>query len=78
MDSSIPERVAAVLSELGLPMPSSIIQTTLMKNGYFVGWRIRFDGGYVVLHADGGSLELYDEQHQLLKTVASKMEREAA
>jgi hypothetical protein len=40
MDQSIPERVAATLSDLGLPAPANIIQTMLMHDGYFVGWKI--------------------------------------
>ena len=40
MDQSIPERVAATLSELGLPAPTNIIQTMLMHDGYFVGWKV--------------------------------------
>ena len=76
--SSIPERVAANLSELGLPAPTNVIQTMLMHDGYFVGWKFRYDGGYAILHSDGNAMELYDEQGTLLKTVARGIEREAA
>lgn len=78
MDPSIPERVAAALAELGLPAPTNTIQTMLMHDGYFIGWKLRYDGGYAVLHTGGNAMELYDEQGKSLKTVALATEREAA
>ncbi len=68
MDQSIQERVAATLAELGLPAPTSFIQTILMKDGYFVGHKLRYDGGYAILRA--GTIEFYDGQGRLLKTDA--------
>ena len=41
--------LAATLTELGLPAPTNIIQTMLMHDGYFVGWKFRYDGGHAVL-----------------------------
>ena len=78
MDQSIQENVATTLAELGLPAPTNIIQTILMHDGYFVGWKFRYDGGYAVLHAGGSTIEFYDEQETFLKTVAWGTEREAA
>ena len=78
MDPSIPERVAATLSDLGLPAPANIIQTMLMHDGYFVGWKFRYDGSYAVLSTDSGTMELYDEQGKPLKTVVLEAKREAA
>ena len=69
MDQSIQEMVAATLAELGLPAPTNFIQTILMKDGYFVGHKLRYDGGYAILRA-GGTIEFYDEQGRLLKTDA--------
>ena len=46
MDQSIPERLTASLSDLGLPAPANVVQTMLMHDGYFVGWKICYDGGY--------------------------------
>jgi hypothetical protein len=74
----MPERVAATFTELGLPAPVNVIQTMLMHDGYFVGWKCRYDGGYVVLHTDDGTVELHDEQGNLLKVVALRSEKEAA
>ena len=75
MDTSIQDLVAATLAELGLPAPTNIIQTMLMHDGYFVGWKFRYDGGYGVLHAGGNTIEVYDEQGTLLKTVALEDKR---
>lgn len=78
MGQSIPERVAAGLSQLGLPSPANLIQTMLMREGYFVGWKCRYDGGSAVLHTDDSTLDVYDEQEQLVKTVDLEADREAA
>jgi hypothetical protein len=78
MDPSIQERVAAALSELGLPAPTNLIQTMLIHDGYFVGWKFRYDGGYAVLRAGSNTIEFYDEQETLFKRVALKTERDVA
>jgi hypothetical protein len=78
MDQSLQERVAATLSEFGLPAPTNIIQTILMKDRYFVGWKFRYDGGYGVLPIGGNAIEFYDERGTLLKKVAMETERAAA
>ena len=78
MDQSIQERVAATLGELGLPAPANVLQTMLMKDSYFVGWRFHYDGGYAIWWAGDDTLELYDEQGTLLKTVALDDEKGAA
>ena len=76
--TSIHDLVAATLSELGLPAPANIIQTMLMNDGHFVGWKFRYDGGHAILQAEANSVELYDEQGTLLKTVSLEEERGAA
>jgi hypothetical protein len=68
MDQSIPERVTAILSELGLAAPTNFIQTMLMKDGYFVGWKFRYDGGYAIFQPGGNAVESYDEKGTLLTT----------
>jgi hypothetical protein len=78
MDKSIHDLVATTLSELGLPAPADMIQTTLVHDGYFAGWKLRYDGGYAVLQAGGDTIEFYDEQGMLLKTVGLGDERGAA
>jgi hypothetical protein len=78
MDQSIQERVAVTLAELGLPTPTNIIQTMLLKDGYFVGHKLRYDGGHAILLAGGSSIEFYDGEGKLLKTVVLESENGAA
>ena len=78
MAASIQELVAGTLTELGLPTPSNVIRTMLMKDRYFVGHKLRYDGGYAILKAGANTLELYGEQGTLLRTVALDTQRETA
>jgi hypothetical protein len=78
MNKSIQDLLAASLTELGLPAPANIIQTMLMKDGYFVGHKLRYDGGHAIWRAGGDTIELYDEQGKLLKTVGIETGRGAA
>jgi hypothetical protein len=72
------ELVVATLIGLGLPGPVEIIQTMLMKDGYFVGYKFRYNGGYAILPAGGNTIEFYNEEGKLLKTVAVEGDRGAA
>ena len=76
--ASIHDLVAATLSTLGLPPPIDLIQTMLMKDGYFVGYKFRYDGGHAILQAGGNTIEFYDEQGKLLKTAAIDADNGAA
>lgn len=78
VSASIHDLAAATLCKLGLPGPADIIQTMLMKDGYFVGYKFRYDGGYAILQAGGSTVEFYDGQGKLLKTVAIEGNRGAA
>ena len=78
MNESIHDLVAATLAELGLPGPTNFIQTMLMRDGYFVGHKLRYDGGYTIWLAGGNTIEFYDEQGKLLKTVTVGVEKGAA
>jgi hypothetical protein len=78
MDSSIHGLVAATLAKLGLSAPTNIIQTMLMKDRFFAGWKLRYDGGCAVLRAGANMIELYDEQGMLLKSVALEAEKGVA
>ena len=78
MNESIHDLVAATLAELGLPGPTNFIQTMLMRDGYFVGHKLRYDGGHAIWRAGGDTIELYDEQGKLLKTVGIETGRGAA
>ena len=70
MNKSIPDLVAATLAELGLPTPANIIQTMLMKDRFFVGWKFRYDGGYSIWVPGGSTIEFYNKDGNLLKAVS--------
>lgn len=78
MDQSIHETVAAAVADLGLPAPASFIQTMLLKDGYFVGWKLRYDGGHALLHSSGNTLELFDDEGTLMKTTVLNAEQKVA
>jgi hypothetical protein len=78
MDKSIRELVAVTLAKLGLPALTNFIQTMLMQDRYFVGWKFHYDGGYAILLAGNNTMKFYDEQKQLLKTVAFNAGKGAA
>ena len=78
LSASIHELVAATLVELGIPAPSTIIQTMLMHDGYYVGHKFRYDGGHAVLQAGGDTLELYDQRGNLLKAITLEAGKGAA
>ena len=69
MDNAIPTLVAATLAELGLPAPTDVIQTMLMKDGYFVGWKFRYDGGQAILRAGSNVIEFYADDGTPMKTI---------
>lgn len=59
--------VTASLKEMGINVVS--MRTILIKNGYFVGHKYRFDGGYAIRLAGKNAIEVYGDDGQLLKTV---------
>jgi hypothetical protein len=78
MDDSIHRLLASALAELGLSAPADLIQTMLMHDGYFAGWKLRYDSGHALLPAGSNTLELYDERGQMLKAVALEAKKDAA
>jgi hypothetical protein len=78
LSASIRNLVAAALAKLGMPAPSNAIPTVLIRDGYFVGHKLRYDGGYAIWQVGGNTIELYDEQGKLLKIVAVKSGKGAA
>jgi hypothetical protein len=73
---SVHDLLAATLRELGLPAPANFIQTVLMKDGYFVGHKLRYDGGYAIMRA--GGVEIFDEEGKLLRATNLKLTDEKA
>ena len=70
LSKSINEVVAATLSNLGLTAPANIVQTILLKDDFFVGYKCRYDGGYAIMRAGCNSIEFYAEDGRLLTTAA--------
>jgi hypothetical protein len=69
--ASLHDTVAAILSEMGLwPAPASLLRTVLIRDGYFVGHKYRFDGGYAAWVAETNIIEVYGDGGKLLTTVA--------
>jgi hypothetical protein len=71
-------RLWQILTGLEMPAPTDIIQTMLMKDGYFVGYKFRYDGGHAILQASGNVIEFYDERGKLLKPAAVEGDQGAA
>jgi hypothetical protein len=63
--------LATALEALGRPAPVNLIQTMLLKDRYFVGYKFRYDGGYAILRADTGTVDLYDDEGSLLTSKAA-------
>jgi hypothetical protein len=77
---SIHDVVVAILGQMGLyPTPASLLRTILIRDGYYVGQKYRFDGGYAMWVAATNVIEIYDADNNLLNTVAmEKPEEEEA
>jgi hypothetical protein len=69
MDTSIHDVLVTTLAELGLPVPTNVIQTMLIKDRYFAGWKFRYEGGFATLQAGGTTMEFCDERGTVLKSV---------
>lgn len=65
----IQELVVATLAELSMPAPTDIIQSTLLKDGCFVGHRFRYDGGHAILNAASGVIEFFSADGTLLRRI---------
>ena len=70
--------LAATLTGLGLPALCNMIQTMLMHDGYFVGYKFRYDGGYAILRVAGNTIDFYDQQGKRLKAVTRQAKERAA
>jgi hypothetical protein len=64
------ELVVATLVEIGMPVPTDIVQSTLLKDGCFVGHKFRYDGGHAILIAASGVLEFFSADGTLLHRIA--------
>jgi hypothetical protein len=75
---SIQALLSATLTELGLPAPANLIQTTLLRDGYFAGWKFRYEGGYAILQASGDMLELFDDRGAPVKAAVLEAKQNRA
>ena len=70
MNSAIQLVVAATLKDAGLIAGEVALQRTiLVQNGYYVGLKFRYDGGYAVWLAESNEIKVHDENGTLLKSV---------
>jgi hypothetical protein len=75
---SIHGDVTAILTEMSIPT-ASLCHTILLRDRCFVGHKFRFDGGYAMWLAETNTVEIYDDDRKLLKTVTFPSdEKEAA
>ena len=72
MDSSVDIYciVEVTAYELGVPVPITITESLVIKDGCFIGHKFRFDGGYAIWGEGWNSVEFYDDAGKLLKMVA--------
>ena len=69
--SSTYDAVAATLAAMGLcSPPAALLRTVLIHDGFFLGEKYRFDGGYAIALAGKNAIEVYDDAGKLLKTVS--------
>ena len=65
---SIQDLVAANLREMGVSA-MYLSRTVLIHDGRFLGLKFLFEGGYAVRLADRQSIEIYDDDDDLLRTI---------
>ena len=78
ISTSIGEVLGTTLAGIGLPAPADIIQTVLLKDRYFIGYKYRYDGGYAIQRAGSSTIEFYAEDGKPLTTATIEADKEAA
>jgi len=63
--------VTTTLQEMGIR--AAPMRTILIQEGYFVGHKYRFEGGYAVWLIEKNAIEVYDDEGKLLKTGGLEM-----
>jgi hypothetical protein len=75
---SVFEVVAAALRERRLGADEATLhRTILIRDGYFVGYKFRFDGGYAQWLFEKGVVEVYDDNGNV-KTVSGEIDGKRA
>ncbi|MDY0170304.1 MAG: hypothetical protein RBS80_27415 [Thermoguttaceae bacterium] len=74
---SIPDVVADVLAEIGIAA-DSLLRTILIQDGYLLGEKYAFDGGYVIWMANCNRVKVFKDDGTLLKMVVVEDETDTA
>jgi hypothetical protein len=67
-EGGVHDFVTATLEEMGIC--AAPMRTILIQEGYFVGYKYRFDGGYAVWLVEKNVIEVHDNAGKLLNTVS--------
>ena len=70
--SSIYDIVVATFARLGMPSPTDVWDTFLIKDGCFIGHKFHCDGGYAIWASGWGAVEFYAEDGTFLTLAAVK------
>ena len=62
--------VVATFAKLGMPAPSDVCETFLIRDGCFIGHKFQCEGGYALWQSGWHAVEFYDETGKLLKMVS--------
>ena len=69
MNHAAEAAILIALKEVGLDA-AALSHTILLQNGYFVGYKYRFQGGCAVWLIEKKVIEVYDDDGKLLKTAS--------
>ena len=69
--NSIYDLVVATICKSMRP-PTGVWETLYIKNGYFVGHKFHFDGGYALWASGWPAIEFYDEHRNLVRGPPSR------
>ena len=62
------ERVEATIRAAGLPVSDTMIRTILLRDRCFLGEKYRFDGGFAIWWAKEKTVQVFDDDGELLHT----------
>jgi hypothetical protein len=65
-----PSSLQEVINQaLGLPNESTVVCALLLEGRQFVGYKVRFEGGFAIWHAATSVVEVFDMAGRPLKAV---------
>ena len=71
--ASVYHAVIAVIREMGIE-DTSLVRTVLMRDNRFVGQKYYYTGGYAICMAGSDTVQFYDDDGKLLRTVQAPKE----